>query len=610
MTWQFATVLITLMITSAIGAGLSYYAWQRRQAGFWAVAFSFMMATASWWTLFYLGELAATTLEAKLVWARLEYLAIVTIPVLWLVFALSYTGYTHHLTRPRLAALGLIPALTIFFLFTNDYHNLMWQASVLRMDSGWPMLDNTLGDWFWVHTAYSYLCLTFGAGLLLWASRRLPGLFRWQHIALLIGVTLPWLANIVYLGDMAQFSEIDISPLAFVFSGVIISWAIFRFQLLNLTPVASRLAVDTIPDGVMALDLHNRVVEANPAACKLFAIPAAKVIGQPIEVLLAQRPELLTRFANVHDARTELTVELLDGKMAHFDLQIAPIREKRARIIGRLFIFRDVTRSKQNEAALIEARDQAVAANQIKTEFLARLSHELRTPLSVIIGYAEALRNGVLGPLEPKQTAVMQKILSQAQLLTGQVSDLLDLSDIEVGQIRLLNTPYALYDVIHEAESYLIDQAQAKGLRYQVHIDANLPCSIYGDPLRVKQIIVNLVDNAVKFSDKGIIKLAAYRHEGHNLAISVSDEGPGIPEAARLDIFNPFHQLDGSMTRLHGGIGLGLTIVRHLVNLMEGIIQLDSRQDGGTRFTVILPLKEFGNGSFTQPTEGAFGLHR
>lgn len=243
----------------------------------------------------------------------------------------------------------------------------------------------------------------------------------------------------------------------------------------------------------------------------------------------------------------------------------------------------------------LERRAQELAqANQIKGQFLATISHELRTPMNSIIGFSEALLNGLYGSLNDAQTSRVQRIHRNARDLLHLIDDLLDLSKIDAGHMTLYPSRVSVSDVVSHVVLGMEAQAQARGLELRVELDPDLP-AMCADPKRLQQIITNLLSNAIKFTPEGHVVVSASispTGNGSGIIITVEDTGIGIDEKDHALIFDEFRQADGSTTRQYGGTGLGLAITRKLVEMMGGTITLQSAPGQGSRFTVHLPLEE------------------
>lgn len=249
----------------------------------------------------------------------------------------------------------------------------------------------------------------------------------------------------------------------------------------------------------------------------------------------------------------------------------------------------DITERKRTEDALALARDEALAASELKSEMLAKVSHELRTPLGAILGYVELLQEGIYGPLVEKQKQTLQKITHNAEFLTTLVSELLDQGQLETGKLVLNCEPFELREMAEQVYSHMKTLAQAKSLTLTLDVAATVPNSLWGDETRIKQILVNLVTNAIKFTRKGSVHILIDAPTPDGWVMQVTDTGIGIPLEAQTYIFEPFRQVDGSSTREQMGYGLGLSIVKQLTTLMGGEILLESQVGKGSIFTVTLP---------------------
>lgn len=245
---------------------------------------------------------------------------------------------------------------------------------------------------------------------------------------------------------------------------------------------------------------------------------------------------------------------------------------------------------KKAQVELARARDEALEASRFKSQLLAKVSHELRTPLGVILGYTELLQGGTFGPVTLNQVEIAGEVIESTHYLTSMVNELLDQAKLEAHSLKIENRPFKPQELLNVVESRMSLLALAKGLELMFTLDDKLPPLMIGDQNRLQQIIINLVSNGIKFTETGSVDVRLYRSQPGYWSIQVTDTGIGIPADAHEYIFEPFTQVDGSMTRKQSGTGLGLSIVRQLIEFMGGYVTLKSTVGEGSEFTVTLPL--------------------
>ena len=259
----------------------------------------------------------------------------------------------------------------------------------------------------------------------------------------------------------------------------------------------------------------------------------------------------------------------------------------------------DVTIEHAAREALRQAKEAAEAADRIKSSFLATMSHELRTPLNSIIGFSGILLQGLAGPLNPEQAKQLGMVRDSARHLLALINDVLDISKIEAGELRVACDPFDLARSIGKVAAIVRPLAEKKGLALDVQLDPGI-ATMVSDERRVEQVLLNLLSNAVKFTDQGTVTLqaqcldeagaAAASVAGPAVRLSVSDTGMGIKDEDMAILFAPFRQIDSTLSRKHEGTGLGLAICQRMVELMGGRIEVHSTWGQGSTFSVTLPL--------------------
>lgn len=586
--FQYTPYALMMISAGMISTVLATAVWRRPDAG--VKSFSILMLATAFWAITNGSRMLVTTQPAILVLYNLQYLGIIAVPTTWFIFVLEYTGRDHWLTRRNLILLAIMPAITVLAYVSNSWHYQFWtEVGLVSVDS-LIVLQTQAGPLFWVHSAYSYLLMAGGVILLVQTMIRSPQLYRGQMVWLLVGALAPWVANAIYIFEYSPLpSFVDLTPLAFTILGMAAAWSMYRYRLMDILPVAKDLIIDSLGDAVIVLDRQNRIVEGNRAAGSLLGVPAREFIGLPAREVLSSQTELVEKFRDVEETTEEISL-VVRGLPRTFNMMISPIRNRQGELTGRAVVLHDITALKQANAELLEARRKAEEANQLKTQFLATMSHELRTPLNAISGFTEILMAGMAGDLSDLQRSNLKRIFTNATDLRRLIDDMLDLAKIEAGRMELIRKPFVLKEWLEEIEGQTRGLAEGKNLTYTTLLDETLPTSIIGDPNRLKQVVVNLVSNAIKFTAKGGVRLELQRQGKDRWAIRISDTGIGIPPHAQEVIFDRFRQIDGSTQRKYGGSGLGLAIVRDLTLMMGGNVRVKSALGEGSTFTVLLPL--------------------
>ncbi|MFS2127429.1 ATP-binding protein [Pseudomonas sp. Pseusp97] len=355
--------------------------------------------------------------------------------------------------------------------------------------------------------------------------------------------------------------------------------------------------INSIPDPIWFKDTQGRYLGVNQAFADCLGRAPEDIVGRSDQQLFS-RAAGAGRQDRDRQALTESQpfasegwVVYPDGRRVLFDTLRSAFHDDQGRLLGLVGVSRDVTARKATELALAQARDLAEEAAQLKSDFLANMSHEIRTPLNIIIGLAHLLQETTL---DPQQVDYLGKIQGSGQYLLELISDILDLSRVEAGKLEFEHIAFDLERLLGELFDLFNIRAASKGLTVRCEIDPRVPAQVVGDSLRLRQILMNYGNNALKFTERGevvmIVRLEEEDEDSLQLYFAFRDTGIGISAVQQERLFESFQQADSSITRRYGGSGLGLAICRKLAEAMGGSVGVESESGRGSLFWCRLPL--------------------
>lgn len=600
---NFVTLLpfiLSSLLSAVIGA-YALYSGNGKGVGFYAI-YALSQAVRG---LGYVLEINAQTLEGKEFWNNFQYVTIFLLANASLLFSLTYMGY--RVPRIKWIWAGTLVATIAVLVLAYTDHPLISVNPELRPNPPFNNLYYNFGIIGLTSTMYSVVAGFVAALLLLYYTFKVQSSFRTQTAIITFGIMFPIIAAVLSL--MVNFKlagQSDTTPLMFGVANLIIGWGLFRYKLFSLVPIARDRVVESMVNGVVVFNQELVIVDANPAAYKMFA--KVDLLGTTLDQTLPDYTTFIMENRHLEWAGIEHEVQINDQAL-HYELSLSQIKDPYGEYAGNIMVVRDVTerfkaqqeiqaRTIQLEQAQhkiqtlyeeqVKVSEHLRALDQMKSQFLASMSHELRTPLNAILNFTQFMNMGMLGPVTEKQQDALGKVLNSGQHLLSLINDVLDMTKIQAGMMTLfveadINVNKEVETVCAAVESLF----KGKSVQFVRDIDSPLPTMV-GDRRRVRQILLNLLSNAVKFTEEGSVTLSV-KHRGEDLMMMVSDTGPGISLEEQPIIFEPFRQTEAGIQHA-GGTGLGLPISRKLAEAHGGKLWVESAVGEGSTFFVQLPL--------------------
>ena len=529
----------------------------------------------------YLLELTAATVEAAVAAVTVENVGSTFVPLCycWFIYTYCYATPPKKLLQV-LAGINFLSLPVVFFNWNGlFYREFAW----LTAPNSFQYVSITYGPLYSFFTVtrivipYVLCFITLVRAI----RQRSDQQVNRQYQTILAISTLPVVVLVAYVLKIAAVFDLTPMTLAFAMSMVVI--VVWSRRNYNFRYLAAEKVLESLGDGVIALDDHDRLISYNRAAAQIFTSLPSHKLGENIQV--------------VEDFREEMLNENIPWSFSisgqHYESHSKQITDENGRKQGCVILILDMTDIKAYINEIKRVRQQAEKANIAKSEFLANMSHEIRTPMNAIIGLNDIIMEECS---DPQIYAHSKDVQSAARNLLAIINDILDLSKVEAGKMELVYVDYHLKTVVGEVVGMMDMAASKRGLLLKYECDETLPCGYNGDEGRIKQILINILNNAIKFTKEGYVKVCVTgkpgrREDEEMLSFRVEDTGCGIREEDLEKIFEDFRQVDSKKNRSVEGTGLGLAIVKHLVELMGGTIGVESVYGQGTVVSIVIPQK-------------------
>lgn len=577
------TVFLIMGLTGVVPLILVWKSWQMGKSDE-VRYFTYLMASCAAYSVFYTLELAALDLSVKVLFLKLQYVGAVFFGPFMFLLILNYSGKNVRNDR-FINMVFIFPLVTLFMVFSNDLHFLFYGAYSLENNGLFEVLVTEKYFFYWLHQIYSLVLLLLSQVFIIEMIRNEPVSGSRQVKFVWIGMSFPLMAYAIHLMGIVPLN-LDPIPLSFIGTGVFVFLGLTKYRLFKETPIVYKTLFESISDAVLVSDMEGKLVTCNPVASEFF-----KLEKDIREGSVKQCPEdgwIRLKEILEKSVGNEVIVFSWEkaGKLNWYSASRSPIFGTKGDSLGEIVVLRDVTSEKDYQQKLELAKEEADKANRSKSEFLANMSHEIRTPLNGVIGFTELLGNT---PLSDQQRRYVSTAFNSANALLELINNVLDLSKIEAGKVELHNQEVNLPRLIRTISDVMSFQANKFGIEFLIYLPADVPNLILIDELKLKQILINLLNNAVKFTQEGDVALSVVVLERQVdgkvlLRFQVTDSGIGIDPKKQEMIFESFSQADASTTKQYGGTGLGLAISNRLLAIMGSRLHVESVVDEGSTF--------------------------
>lgn len=570
------TSMFYLRILSALFAfALVFILWKRRYSDgvIFMILFEF---AASLWAITDGFEHAATSLPLKMLWSQIGYIGSSTTTVFFLLFTLSYTQFNKFVNPVVVGILMLIPTITIMLVFTNPHHQLIWESVDFYRDTN----DSTYnyGKWFWFFAFYEYIVLITAIIILFLGTFRFYKIYKIQLIYLIIAAVLPLATSLFYVFKLLPIRA-DLTPIALIFSGILSAIGIYLKRMFEVVPVARIQTIKNLSDGIIVVDMDDRIADVNQAFVNILNTSRAEVLGRPFRrfsKLFLDEDEIPSDRGYL----TETTIKTSNG-VNHFEVKYSPVTNAKDQLIGRIFLLHDISMRKN-------ALDASVQSNiLLKNEILENerliadldayarsVAHDLKNPIGGVIGLTEFIKEDILNQKQDQAFELLDILNEQGHKMLTIVDELLLLSRIRKEDIKPIQID--MQSIVNEAINRLRQPIKDSGAK--IKLPENWPV-VKGNPQWIEEVWVNLISNAIKYGgDPPEIVIGTEKMITGWNRFWIQDNGNGLPAELYEKLFTDFERLGQQTIEGHG---LGLSITKRIIEKLGGQVLVSSKNIPG-----------------------------
>lgn len=593
MGYNLALSALLMMFIFGFMALLSF-AWKNRENRI-SVSYGFGVVAAFFYIFGYAFQLVSTTVEQMMFWIHIQYVGIPFAPFIWVIMVLQFTGKQRMLTKKNIALLSMGPLYTIIAHFTNEGHHLFYRGMTLDYSQGFPLINLDRGPLFYLHIAYVYSYYLVGIYLLvhmyLKFSKERQREKSKQAVLMIIGSLCVFVPPFIHAIGVIKI-PIDITPFGLAFSGLFYFWGIYKFNMLNLSPLVMKKVFESIHDAVIIFDIDNTLRTYNNSADILFKqLPDKKWIGAPASQVLSPFPTLLQLMEHGSEQYNVISRSMQLGDR-YYHVQFSTINGHHNRPVSKMLILHDITESIQYEESLLQQSRQLSELNLFKDKMFNVIAHDIRDPLAVLVNLIELVEEDMQEEEFIKHKGnhhelvrEMGEQINNAFLL---VEGLLEWFHTQRGGMLFNPVVRDLGEVVQTTITMMKVKINSK----QMNVNSAIPehVYVYADKDMLDLIIRNLVSNAVKFTEIGGAIQVSSEVRQDKVVVAIRDTGQGISADEASYLLQDEFPVSKRGTSGEQGVGLGLSICREFVQLNGGAIWFDSSPGVGTTFYFSLPI--------------------
>jgi PAS domain S-box-containing protein len=568
MYYQFSSSFYIQSLPGLFAILLILVLWKRRHVGGVLYLILFECSNVIWSLADGL-EHASLALDLKIFWSQFAIFGASTIPPLFLLFTLAYFRNEKFPSGKIIALLFLVPAITLGLSTTNQYHHLVWEKVELTSPNS---SIYHYGGWFWFYVFYEFALSLFAILILLTDTIKFYRIYKRQIVNLILASILPFIACILYIFKLTPLNT-DLTPVSLTLVGIFIAISIFRQGMLDILPIARKQIIKNLSDGIIVIDMANRIVDANPSISAICGINHQKLIGKPFDLISKIIPPDFNHFKEKSSTETAIQV---NNETRYFEITFSPVNIQDRRLIGKIFIFNDITRRKT-------ALDSAVTSNNLLRNeiqekeklildldaYARSVAHDLKNPISGILGLRDLLLDDVMNNKTAEVLELIDIVHEQGLKMYKIVDELLLLSRIRKEDVKPV--PIEMPVIIKEALKRL--KCNNSSNHFSIDTPDSWP-SVLGHPQWIEEVWFNLISNAIKYGgNPPAIKIGYNKLNGSSYQFWIQDNGDGLPPESLSKLFFDFERLGNNHIEGHG---LGLSIIRRIVEKLGGEVLVTS----------------------------------